>query len=118
MEARVTVHLYGIPNCSTVKKARSWLEGQGVAYQFHDLKKEASESLLEKLLQQFAWEKLLNRQGLTWRKLSEAEKARIISTESALSLMLEKPSIIRRPILQTAKGWHCGFDETAYANLL
>ena len=110
--------LYGIPNCNTVKKARAWLEAHGVAAEFHDFKKQGiSESLLKSWLEQIPRDKLLNRQGTTWRQLPDETKASIRDDGSAIALMLEKPSVIKRPLLEYNGKIHIGFDEAVYHTL-
>lgn len=107
--------LYGIPNCDTVKKARAWLAGNGIALPFHDFKKQGvSKELLEPWLKQVGWEKLVNRQGTTWRQLPEEARAAISDETSALCLMLEKPSVIKRPVLEKDGQIILGFDEAVY----
>jgi arsenate reductase len=110
--------LYGIPNCDTVKKARSWLASHDIAVEFHDFKKQGlSGELALQWLQQSSWEQLINRKGLTWRGLSEEQKAITVNAD-AQQLMLEKTSVIKRPLLeQDGKLLHIGFDEAAYKNL-
>ena len=112
--------LYGIPNCNTVKKARAWLADNHMVVQFHDFKKDGvSAPLINGWLEQAPWDKLVNRSGMTWRGLSDATKAGIQDKPSALRLMLEKPSVIKRPVLvKNGKILHLGFDETAYGELL
>ncbi|HLD09540.1 MAG TPA: ArsC family reductase [Methylophilaceae bacterium] len=112
--------LYGIPNCNTVKKARAWLAENHIDVQFHDFKKDGvNATLINSWLQQVPWEKLVNRAGMTWRGLSDVAKAGIQDKPSALRLMLEKPSVIKRPVLvKDEKILHLGFDETAYGKLL
>ena len=114
------MRLYGIPNCNTVKKARAWLAENNIDVQFHDFKKDGvSAALINSWLEQVPWEKLVNRVGMTWRGLSEAAKAGIRDKPSALRLILEKPSVIKRPVLvKNGKILHLGFDETAYGKLL
>lgn len=111
--------LYGIPNCSTVKKARSWLEVHGIEYVFHDFKKEGIDSLtLENWLSQVPWEKLVNRAGMTWRKLDDASKAAVVDNASAIQLMLSRTSVIKRPVLVKDGHLFClGFDEITYEKL-
>lgn len=113
------MQLFGIPNCNTVKKARNWLTSNHVAYEFHDFKKNGvSQTLFEYWLTQLPWEKLVNRAGMTWRNLSDAEKAAIIDARSAVHLMLEKPSVIKRPVLvKNGNIIGLGFDETTYKEL-
>jgi Spx/MgsR family transcriptional regulator len=114
------MQLFGIPNCSTVKKARDWLSSNGVAYDFHDFKKNGvSHDLLNAWLKQMPWEKLVNRAGMTWRNLTEEEKSAVTDASSALVLMLEKSSVIKRPVLVKDGKIVClGFSEAAYKELL
>ncbi|MEW6314347.1 MAG: ArsC family reductase [Pseudomonadota bacterium] len=111
--------LFGIPNCDTVKKARAWLENHRVAYEFHDLKKEpALRPLLQGWIRQGGWEMLLNRQGITWRNLDDAVKAALTNQAAALALMLEKPTVIKRPLLELDGKLRCiGYDEAVYTQL-
>jgi Spx/MgsR family transcriptional regulator len=100
-----TLTLYGIPNCDTVKKARAWLTGQGMAHQFHDFKKQGvPEAQLDHWLARAGWEKLLNRQGTTWRKLDATTQAGVTDAASARALMLAQPSLIKRPVAQWPDG--------------
>lgn len=97
--------LYGIPNCDTVKKARVWLSEHGQAYQFHDFKKHGvPETALDVWLSAVGWETLLNRKGTTWRALDDAVKAAVTDASSARPVMLERPSTIKRPVVQWADG--------------
>jgi Spx/MgsR family transcriptional regulator len=114
------MQLFGIPNCSTVKKARDWLNQHAVAYEFHDFKKNGvSHDLLENWLRQLPWEKLINRAGMTWRNLNETEKSAVVDNDSALKLMLDKSSVIKRPILVNHGKIICvGFTEIAYKEQL
>lgn len=103
--------LYGIPNCDTVKKARAWLTEQGVDYQFHDFKKQGvPPEQLARWAQAAGWEKLLNRQGTTWRKLDPALQAGVHDSASAQTLMLANPSVIKRPVVDWGKDITVGFD--------
>lgn len=107
--------LYGIPNCNTVKKARAWLADQGLTVEFHDFKKQGiSVAKLEEWSTCVGWEKLLNRQGTTWRQLPDATKTGIKSQEGAIALMQEKPSVIKRPVLEINNTLLVGFDEATY----
>ncbi len=111
------VKIYGIPNCDTMKKARQWLAVHGVDYEFHDYKKEGvDEKRLRRWVKLVGWESLLNRRGMMWRKLDEAVKANI-DEASAIRLMLETPSIIKRPVLELGDTLHLGFKEAQYAEL-
>ena len=111
--------LYGIPNCNTVKKSRDWLKLHGIEVEFHDFKKQGLDANTAKSwLKQTDWTKLVNRNGMTWRKLSEEHKQLIQDAPTALTLMQEKTSIIKRPILEKdGKILHLGFDETAYSTI-
>src|SRR3546814_2506133 len=92
--------LYGIHNCNTVKKARSWLAEHQVAADFHDFRKDGlDEPLLKGWLAQVSWEKLVNRAGMTWRNLDDETKTSVKDNASATRLMLEKPAVIKRPVL-------------------
>lgn len=96
-----SITLYGIPNCDTVKKARAWLAEQAVDVTFHDFKKQGvPEPRLEAWMAAVGWEKLVNRQGTTWRKLDEAAQAAVTDGKSAKALMLAQPSIIKRPVVE------------------
>jgi arsenate reductase len=103
--------LYGIPNCDTVKKARTWLTEQGIDYVFHDYKKEGiTPEKLASWLAQKDWTVLVNTRGTTWRQLSEAEKAAASSPGGALELMLTQHSVIKRPVIETDHILAVGFD--------
>ncbi|HEY3328314.1 MAG TPA: ArsC family reductase [Novimethylophilus sp.] len=109
--------LYGIPNCDTVKKARVFLESRGVAYDFHDFRKNGvTEAMLAGWLRQIGWQKLLKKTGPTWGKLPDEVKAGIKDDASALALMLDKPNIIKRPVLERdGKVLALGFAEQEYS---
>jgi len=99
-----SIVLYGIPNCDTVKKARTWLQEQDIAFEFHDFKKNGLErSTVEQWLQHVSLDVLINRKGTTWRALSDEQKASAADTDAAIALMLASPSIIKRPVLQRAE---------------
>jgi Spx/MgsR family transcriptional regulator len=92
--------VHGIPNCNTVKKARTWLEERGLAYTFHDFKKQGvPEAALDEWIHRHGWETLVNRAGTTWRQLDDATKAGVTDAASARALMLAKPSVIKRPVV-------------------
>lgn len=98
------VTIYGIPNCDTMKKARSWLESHGITYEFHDYKKAGIDrGLLEAWSKKVGWETLLNRAGTTFRKLPESDKQEL-SEMKAIALMAAQPSLIKRPVLDLGKG--------------
>ncbi|MGB5734596.1 MAG: ArsC family reductase [Thiohalocapsa sp.] len=109
--------LFGIPNCDTMKKARQWLDGHGIAYSFHDYKKAGlDEAVLRAWVAELGWEALLNRRGQLWRKLDPAVREGMDET-SAIRVMLATPSIIRRPVLDTGERRHVGFSEADYAEI-
>ena len=110
--------LYGIANCDTVKKARRWLADQGLAYRFHDFRKDGlNESLLRSWAAELGWEALLNRRGTTWRQIPPEATAGL-DEDRALRLMLEHPAVIRRPVLDTGRVRLIGFDESTYRKKL
>jgi arsenate reductase (glutaredoxin) len=112
------VALYGIKACDTMKKARDWLEGQGVAYAFHDYKVAGIDrATLEGWARAVGWEVLLNRAGTTFRKLPEADKAGLDEAK-AIDLMLAQPSMIKRPVLDVGGALTVGFKPEVYAAAL
>lgn len=105
------IEIYGIPNCDTVKKARRWLDARGIAYDFHDYKKEGVDAArLEGWVGDKGWEVLLNQRGTTFRKLDDADKAGLGSTK-AVTLMVQHPSMIKRPVAEYPGGLLVGFKE-------
>ena len=114
----MTVTVYGIPNCDTVKKARVWLDQHGVDYAFHDYKKAgADRAKLEQWADEHGWETVLNRAGTTFRKLPDADKANL-DRDKAVALMLAQPSMIKRPVLDLGDRRLVGFKPEAYAAAL
>ena len=112
------VVIYGIKNCDTMKKARAWLDGQGVAYAFHDYKATGIDrSRLEAWARSVGWEVLLNRAGTTFKKLPEADKEDL-TEKKALALMLAQPSMIKRPVLDLGGRLLVGFKPDDYAKAL
>ena len=110
--------VYGIKNCSTVKKARDWLEARGLAYTFHDYKISGIDAAhLQAWCDEFGWETVLNRAGTTFRKVPEADRQNL-TTEKAIALMLAQTSMIKRPILDLDGRRLVGFKEDAYKALL
>ena len=106
--------LYGIPNCDTVKKARTWLNDQGVAYAFHDYKKSgADQASLRRWTNALGWETVLNRAGTTFRALPDADKAGL-DEDKAIALMLAQPSMIKRPIVEGDGKLVAGFKPDAW----
>ena len=116
MISAMGITLYGIPNCDTVKKARAWLTAQGVDHQFHDFKKQGvPPDRLDAWLRDAGWEKLVNRQGTTWRKLDPATQAGVTDAASARALLLAHPSAIKRPVVEWRGGpATVGFDAQAW----
>lgn len=111
----MAVTIYGIKNCDTMKKARAWLDGHGIAYTFHDYKTAGIErATLAAWCKNAGWETLLNRAGMTFRNLPDADKENLTEAK-AITLMLAKPSMIKRPVLVTAKAMVVGFTPERYA---
>lgn len=109
--------LYGIRNCDTMKKARAWLDQRGIAYHFHDYQRDGIErEQVRRWVAELGWEALLNRRGTTWRKLPESMREQM-DEPRAIEVMLEHPSIIRRPLLDTGDGLHVGFSEDDFQRL-
>lgn len=109
------ITLYGIPNCGSVKKARDWLDSQDIAYTFHDFKKAGiDKDTIAGWLKHVSWEILVNKKGTTWRGLPESTQASITSAASATTLMIDNPSVIKRPVLCKGKTVLVGFDAGTY----
>jgi arsenate reductase (glutaredoxin) len=109
--------LYGIRNCDTMKKAWTFLDAKGVAYDFHDYKKAGIDrATLEGWVRQLGWETLLNRAGTTFRKLPEADR-QALDEAKAIELMLAQPSMIKRPVLEKDGKLYVGFKPETYAEL-
>jgi len=105
----MTVMVYGIANCDTVKKARTWLDGKGVAYTFHDYKKQGTDpSRIARWIERAGWEKVLNRAGTTFKKLPESDK-QDLDAAKAVTVLAANPSAIKRPIVEHAGGLLVGF---------
>ena len=100
-----TITVYGIPNCDSVKKARAWLDQQGLAYQFHDFKKQGVPAeALQHWLDKAGWERVLNRKGTTWRKLDAETQAGVVDAASAAAVMQQQSSVIKRPVIDWGQG--------------
>lgn len=111
----MTITLYGIPSCDTVKKARAWLQARGVDYAFHDYKKQGVPApRLEDWMSAVGWETLLNRKGTTWRKLDAGQQAAVHDAASARDLMVVQASVIKRPVVEHPGGVLVGFDTAAW----
>ena len=112
------VRIYGIPNCDTMKKARRWLEANGVEYEFHDYKKQGvPETKLKAWVNKVGWDQVLNKRGTTWRKLDASVKENIDDIH-AINIMLENPSIIKRPVLEAGDTLLIGFNDADYQQLV
>lgn len=108
--------LYGIANCDTVKKARTWLTSQGLPHEFHDFKKQGvPPDALARWADAVGWDKLLNRKGTTWRKLDPATQAAVTDAATAQALMQAQPSVIKRPVVDWGPDITVGFDAAAWA---
>ncbi len=115
----MSLTLYGIPNCDTVKKARTWLESHHHAHTFHDFKKQGlSEDTISLWLKAVPWEVLVNKKGLTWRNLTDAQKHAVVDATSATALMLTNPSVIKRPVLCLPTAVLVGFTPELYQQQL
>lgn len=111
--------IYGIKNCNTVKSALEWLNKHKIAYTFHDYKRKGiTEAQLRSWSEQVGWESLVNKRGTTWRQLSLSEQEAVKSQSSAIALMKEKTSVIKRPLVEVdGKVITLGFDEEKWSEL-
>lgn len=109
--------LYGIPSCDTCRLARKWLENKGIEYTFHDVRKEGLEAaLLERWSKRLGWEKLINKQSLTWRKVPQADRDNMNKNRAILTL-IEHPTLLKRPVLESSKMLAVGFTEASYKEI-
>ena len=114
----MSITIYGIKACDTMKKARTWLDAKGIAYTFHDYKTEGiDETSLKRFVDALGWETVLNRAGTTFRKLSDADKADL-NADKAIALMLAQPSMIKRPVLEVGSKLLVGFKPDSYAAVI
>ena len=114
----MSIDVYGIPNCDTVKKSRKWLDARGIDYAFHDYKKEGADpAKLAAWIAAVGVDTVLNRRGTTFRKLSDAEKADIDDAK-AVTLLQQQPSMIKRPVVEHPGGLLLGFSETEWEGAL
>ena len=112
------ITIYGIKNCDTMKKARAWLDAHGVTYDFHDYKTTGIDrARLEGWARAVGWETLLNRAGTTFRKLPDKDKEGL-TEKKAMALMLDQPSMIKRPVLDSGGKLIVGFKPEAYEKAL
>jgi Spx/MgsR family transcriptional regulator len=113
----MTITIYGIKNCDTMKKARTWLDEHGVTYTFHDYKVAGIDAnRLHRWIAKAGWETLLNRNGTTFRKLTDAQKSDL-DERKAIALMVEQPSMIKRPVLEKGSAITVGFKPERYAEI-
>jgi len=111
----MTTTMYGIPNCDTIKKARKWLEAEGIEYQFHDYRKQGINSeLVKEFCASLGWENVLNKRGTTYRQLSQEQK-NSLTEQNAIELLVEHPAMIKRPILNHNGQLHLGFKADSYS---
>lgn len=109
--------LYGIPNCDTIRKAKHWLQDNQVEFQFHDFRKDGlDECQLESWVDELSWELLLNKRGLTWRKLPDDQKTGI-DRDGAIALLLQEPAMIKRPVLDLGTRRVVGFEPAVYEEI-
>ncbi len=115
----MTLHIYGIPNCDTVKKARKWLDRNELVYTFHDYKKEGAQApKVESWIDAKGVDVVLNKRGTTFRKLSDEEKAKAQDSHAAVTLLVQHPSMIKRPVVEYDGGVLIGFKEDEWSAAL
>ncbi len=113
----MAVTLYGIPNCDTVKKARTWLEQENIDYRFHDFRKDGLESSqVEKWIDELGWEVLVNKRSTSWKALDEGQR-KTMDAKTALSAILDSPTLIKRPLLDNGQSRNVGFKAQDYEAL-
>ncbi|WGV99562.1 ArsC family reductase [Vibrio sp. YMD68] len=113
----MTVTMYGIPNCDTIKKAKKWLEANGIEYTFHDYRKQGIDTeLVTHFCDGLGWELVLNKRGTTYRQLSPEQKE-AINADTAIALLVEHPAMIKRPILNANGSLHIGFKADQYQSI-
>ncbi|WP_428239926.1 ArsC family reductase [Gynuella sp.] len=109
--------MYGIPNCDTIKKARQWMQNNNQPFEFHNFKKDGiSREKVQQWLAQQPWQELINRKGTTWRKLDQNLRDNM-TEQSAIDTILDNPSIIKRPVLETGNKVYLGFTPDMYSQL-
>ncbi|TPV55432.1 ArsC family reductase [Aestuariibacter sp. GS-14] len=113
----MNVVMYGIPNCDTIKKAKTWLADHNVEFEFHDYRKQGvPQDTLQHALNTLGWETLLNKRGTTYKQLSEEQKASV-SADTALALLTAHPAMIKRPLLLVEQDFHVGFKAPQYEEI-
>ncbi len=113
----MTITMYGIANCDTIKKAKKWLEAEEIAYEFHDYRKQGvNTALVTEFCETLGWEVVLNKRGTTYRQLTQEQKDSL-NKENAINLLVENPAMIKRPILKANDQLHIGFKAEQYATI-
>ncbi len=113
----MTTTMFGIPNCDTIKKAKKWLEAEGIAYEFHDYRKQGVDAaLVTEFCDALSWEVVLNKRGTTFRQLTQEQKDSL-NQENAIKLLVENPAMIKRPILKVNDQLHIGFKADQYTTI-
>ena len=111
----MTITMFGIPNCDTIKKAKKWLEAEGIEFELHDYRKQGvTEELVANFCSELGWELVLNKRGTTYRQLPQEQKD-TLTEEKAVALLVEQPAMIKRPILKVDGKLHIGFKADQYA---
>ena len=112
-----TLNLYGIPSCDTCRQARKWLDENDIAYNFHDVHSEGLDAqMLERWSKRLGWEKLLNKQSLTWRKVPQVDRDNM-NKSRALLTMIEHPTLLKRPVLESTRMMAVGFSPDRYEEI-
>ncbi len=113
----MTITMFGIPNCDTIKKAKKWLDAENISYDFHDYRKQGiDQSMVEDFCQALGWENVLNKRGTTYRQLTQEQKDSLNET-TAVALLVEQPAMIKRPILRVENQLYIGFKAEQYSNI-
>ncbi|MFH4859234.1 ArsC family reductase [Vibrio diabolicus] len=113
----MSITMFGIPNCDTIKKAKKWLEAEDIAYNFHDYRKQGVDvAMVSEFCRALGWEQVLNKRGTTYRQLTQEQKD-TLNEENAIALLVENPAMIKRPILKVNDQLHIGFKADQYASI-
>ncbi len=111
------VTIYGIPNCDTVKKARKWLDDQGIDFQFHDLRQQGLDPQQAKAwIEELGWENVVNKRSTTWKQLDEKQRT-TMNASAAVKAIVAQPTLVKRPLLDTGKNRYTGFSTAQYADI-
>ncbi|HHF2872692.1 TPA: ArsC family reductase [Vibrio diabolicus] len=113
----MSITMFGIPNCDTIKKAKKWLEAEDIAYDFHDYRKQGVDvAMVSEFCRALGWELVLNKRGTTYRQLTQEQKD-TLNEENVIALLVENPAMIKRPILKVNDQLHIGFKADQYATI-